>query len=490
MRDELLKLFHQRKKWTLEELRKTLQVKSTKDLVTLIKTLNELVDDRKIANNHSYYFYISSKDVVGKVKDISKYEYAIINPDQKVYVDKKFAKNVFDGDEVLAQYEHGDWKVTQIYTRGIQKVIGEFIHTRNGLVFHSDIDFHRVFKVKNEKAFNIKNHDKAVVKILKYDNPMLVEIEQIVGNAKDKGVDITSILLENRARLVFPSKVEKELNQIQDHVTKKDRMNREDLRDLITFTIDGDDAKDFDDAISIKKKKYGYTLYVHNFFVTEKGDWAVVQQGMNTDTKYARRYHWLNDSLDNFLQDPHTGISCDKKEKKSLNMASKESKEAQKISVDLINDNPNHLRDYFKRKDANQLRLTDFNISDGCTSFSLPAHHAVLDMDLSDKEFQVLKNAWEIQPENYEELLLLKGIGPKKIRALALISDLVFGEPASWNDPVKYTFTHGGKDGFPYPVDRDVYDNSISMVKDAVYQSKLDKKDKMNAFKRLDDFIL
>lgn len=233
----------------------------------------------------------------------------------------------------------------------------------------------------------------------------------------------------------------------------------------------------------------GYTLYVHNFFVTEKGDWAVVQQGMNTDTKYARRYHWLNDSLDNFLQDPHTGISCDKKEKKSLNMASKESKEAQKISVDLINDNPNHLRDYFKRKDVNQLRLTDFNINEDCTSFSLPAHHAVLDMDLSDKEFQVLKNAWEIQPENYEELLLLKGIGPKKIRALALISDLVFGEPASWNDPVKYTFTHGGKDGFPYPVDRDVYDNSISMVKDAVYQSKLDKKDKMNAFKRLDDFI-
>lgn len=263
-----------------------------------------------------------------------------------------------------------------------------------------------------------------------------------------------------------------------------------DIFNLKTYSIDSMiNASRLSAKIDNSCIQDGYTLYVHNFFITEKGDWAVVQQGMNTDTKYARRYHWLNDSLDNFLQDPHTGISCDKKEKKSLNMASKESKEAQKISVDLINDNPNPLRDYFKRKDANPLRLTDFNISDGCTSFSLPAHHAVLDMDLSDKEFQVLKNAWEIQPENYEELLLLNGIGPKKIRALALISDLVFGEPASWNDPVKYTFTHGGKDSFPYPVDRDVYDNSISMVKDAVYQSKLDKKDKMNAFKRLDDFI-
>lgn len=232
----------------------------------------------------------------------------------------------------------------------------------------------------------------------------------------------------------------------------------------------------------------GYNLYVHNFFITEKGDWAVVQQGMNNNTKYARRYHWLSDSVSSFLDDPHSGISCDKKEKKALNMVSNESKEAQKISVDLINDNPIHLRDYFKRKDENQLRLTDFAI-DNCDGFSLPAHHAVLDMDLSDREFEVLKKAWEVQPENYEELILLQGIGPKKIRALALISDLVFGEPASWKDPVKYTFAHGGKDGFPYPVDRDVYDSSISMVRDAVYQSKLDKKDKIAAFKRLDDFI-
>jgi hypothetical protein len=109
-------------------------------------------------------------------------------------------------------------------------------------------------------------------------------------------------------------------------------------------------------------------------------------------------------------------------------MPAEESKEAQKISVDLINDHPNHLRQYFKRKD-NQMLLEDF---------TMPAHHPVLDMDISDKEFEVLTKAWEIQPENYEELILLQGIGPKKIRALALISDLVYGEPASWKDPVKY----------------------------------------------------
>ncbi len=200
---------------------------------------------------------------------------------------------------------------------------------------------------------------------------------------------------------------------------------------------------------------------------------------MNTETKYARRYHWLGEEVDELLNDPHSGISCDKKTPNTLNMSSKDSEEAQKISVDLINDNPNHLRQYFKRKD-NQMLLEDF---------TMPAHHPVLDMDISDKEFEVLTKAWEIQPENYEELILLQGIGPKKIRALALISDLVYGEPASWKDPVKYSFTHGGKDGFPYPVDREVYDNSIQTIRDAIDQARIKKDTKLKAIKRLDDFI-
>ncbi len=119
----------------------------------------------------------------------------------------------------------------------------------------------------------------------------------------------------------------------------------------------------------------------------------------------------------------------------------------------------------------------------------MPAHHPVLDMDLSSKDFEVLEKAWQIQPENYEELIMLKGMGPKKIRALALISDLIYGEPASWEDPVKYSFTHGGKDGFPYPVDKKTYDNSIQTLQDALDNSKLDSKIRLNALKRLDDFL-
>ena len=189
--------------------------------------------------------------------------------------------------------------------------------------------------------------------------------------------------------------------------------------------------------------------------------------------------NYKENEVEELLNNPHSGISCDKKTPNTLNMSSKDSVDAQNISVDLINDNPNHLRQYFKRKD-NQMLLEDF---------SMPQHHPVLDMDISDKEFEVLTKAYEIQPENYEELILLQGIGPKKIRALALISDLVYGEPASWKDPVKYSFTHGGKDGFPYPVDQEVYDNSIKTIRDALDQARIKKDEKLKAIKRLDDFI-
>ncbi|MDI6644042.1 MAG: DUF763 domain-containing protein [Methanobacteriaceae archaeon] len=250
----------------------------------------------------------------------------------------------------------------------------------------------------------------------------------------------------------------------------------------------------------------GYNLYHHSFFFTKNGKWAVVQQGLNSEEKYARRYHWLSEALDNPLKEPHQGIACDQHHEKTLNMTAQESEESQKISVDLICDNPDHLKSYFKSKDSAQTLLTDYfhelNISDSQGNYldyynlrnenlklEMPRHHPVLDMDLNPREFQVLKNAWEIQPQDYEELISLKGIGPKKIRALALISDLVYGAAPSWTDPVKYSFTHGGKDGYPYPVNREVYDNSIQSLKDALHEAKLDNKDKYHAIKRLEKLV-
>ena len=233
----------------------------------------------------------------------------------------------------------------------------------------------------------------------------------------------------------------------------------------------------------------GYELYHHSFLFNESGNWAVIQQGLNSENQYARRYHWLSESIDKVIEEPHFGICCDETKSKTLDMTSKDSDTARKISVDVICDNPDHIRRYFRS--GSQTLLTDFfdeNVNN-VKQITMPSHHPVLDMDISEQEFKVLKNAYELQPENYEELLSLEGIGPKKIRALALISDLVYGVESSWRDPVKYSFTHGGKDGFPYPVDRKVYDYSISTLKEALDEAKLEKKDKYNAIKRLESFV-
>ncbi len=232
----------------------------------------------------------------------------------------------------------------------------------------------------------------------------------------------------------------------------------------------------------------GYQLYHHSFLLDEKGDWAVIQQGMNEESRYARRYHWLSENMVKYVEEPHEGICCDRKENESLDMTAQQSQDSREISVDLLCDNPEHLRKYFKDKtplkSENQTRLDEY-----VTEFKMPRHHPVLDMDLSDREFEVLKKAYQLQPSSYEEMLSLEGIGPKKIRALALISDLVYGSNPSWKDPVKYSFTHGGKDGYPYPVDREVYDHSIHTLKEALENAKLERKDKYKAIKRLEGLI-
>jgi hypothetical protein len=218
----------------------------------------------------------------------------------------------------------------------------------------------------------------------------------------------------------------------------------------------------------------GFQLYHHSFIVTEEGKWAVIQQGMNLENRYARRYHWLSEKVKSFVNEPHLAVCCDVKGK-PLNMIAEESEEARKCSVDLVKDNPIHLKKYLV---PSKEQKTIFKY------LQMPSKH-----EIELKNFAPLMEAFEKQPKNYEELLLVKGMGPKSVRALALISNLVFGAELSWRDPVKYSFAHGGKDGHPYPVDRKTYDKSIQILQDAIKQAKLGEKEKIEAIKRLKDFF-
>lgn len=209
----------------------------------------------------------------------------------------------------------------------------------------------------------------------------------------------------------------------------------------------------------------GYGLYHHTIFFTRKGKWIVIQQGMNIKTRYARRYHWIW-KIKNFIEEPHSGIAGIKGI--ALNMTAKESEEARKISLDIAKERPSILMRQFKAIKSYKAEKLD-----------MPRHI----------NWNALKEVYEIQPKNYEEFLSIKGIGASTVRALAYISELIYGKAPSWKDPVKFSFAVGGKDGVPYPVDRKAMDEATKILQLSLEEATLGKKEKIEAIKRLKALI-
>ncbi|MBI2657223.1 DUF763 domain-containing protein [Candidatus Woesearchaeota archaeon] len=233
----------------------------------------------------------------------------------------------------------------------------------------------------------------------------------------------------------------------------------------------------------------GYQLYHHSFVFDDRGNWVVVQQGMNSFNRYARRYHWISDNIANFVEEPHSAICCDNLNNNTLDLTSRNNNEIKKISVDLVNDDINHLAKHFnvKLNKKTSIQKTLNNFSNQKTKImTMTPKHAIIDMD--KRNIETLKKAHELQPSNYEELVAIKGIGAKTIRSLALASELIYGTEISWKDPVKFSFAVGGKDKIPYEIDRKHYDETIDIMKNAIRDAKLGDKDKLGAIKRLSSF--
>jgi hypothetical protein len=217
----------------------------------------------------------------------------------------------------------------------------------------------------------------------------------------------------------------------------------------------------------------GFQIYHHAFIFTKEGKWTVVQQGMNTENRWARRYHWLGDKVKDFVDEPHSGIISEHKRKNPLNMVAHQSNQARKISAGLAKEKP-------KKTLAVVKRLKEIK---------LPARHEIFFKDLRTENLnRILLKTYEQQPQNFEQLLGIRGVGPKTVRALALISELVYGAKPSYTDPVRYSFAHGGKDGHPYPISKAQYDQSIEILRKALMEAKIGRAEKLEAIKRLSLF--
>ena len=249
-----------------------------------------------------------------------------------------------------------------------------------------------------------------------------------------------------------------------------------------------------------------YTLYHHTMVVAESGEWCVVQQGMNDAT--ARRYHWLSDGLESFVEEPQTAICAQARHPNPLDLTAEASAETRSVSVDLVQDDPVHL----KRELQGQRSLAEFGGTDaggrsggdsgasgrsggdspgglaglaGAPDLTMPTHHELRRADLSERALDQLQRAYEVQPDDYEELVGLDGIGPGSLRALALVAELVYDAERSREDPAKYAYAHGGKDGTPFPVDRGRYDRSIREMRAVIEGAEVDRETRQDSLKRL-----
>ena len=251
----------------------------------------------------------------------------------------------------------------------------------------------------------------------------------------------------------------------------------------------------------------GFQLYQHNFILTKSGQWAVVQQGMNTAEKKARRYHWCSSDLRSFVEEPHTAVVGENRGK-ILNLTDKQADGARNNILEMSHENPERMIKEIEQigKPASEMILMQGGkvqqslfpeleepnqIQSTGRSIIMPAHHDVQAQDVDLKRLGgVLATAYESQPKDFESLLLTPGLGPRTLQSLALVSEVIYGTPSRFTDPARYSFAHGGKDGHPFPVPLKIYDESIRVLRDSIEKSKLGYKDKSDCIRRLHETAL
>ncbi len=244
----------------------------------------------------------------------------------------------------------------------------------------------------------------------------------------------------------------------------------------------------------------GFQIYHHSFFFSRKGAWTVVQQGMNIQNQTARRYHWHSKNIKDLVCEPHTGIISDSRQKTALNLTAKESEKARDVSAELVAAGYYSLIKDIQllRKHSSELhKMLTFKINTPHDKSALVKllkleniefiHHPVELEDFSKSKYleKILWKVCDEQPENYEKLLAIQGVGPKTMRALALVSEIIYGARPSYEDPARYSFAHGGKDATPYPIDKKTYDQTIAIMKNAVQKAKLPFSEKKRIISRI-----
>jgi uncharacterized protein len=249
----------------------------------------------------------------------------------------------------------------------------------------------------------------------------------------------------------------------------------------------------------------GFDLYLHSFIVTTDGKWCVVQQGMSDARSEARRYHWLSEDLESFLDSPHSAIEG-RNQGTIINLADARAVRSRSAGLELVHGGPDLPIAVLKRlREGSGLRPKsasgrgnialslfpelepEVQASPPLPHLHMPAHHDVRASDVVLRRLHgVLAAAADRGPKDFVELLLTPGVGARTVASLALVAEVIHGAASRFSDPARFSMAHGGKDGHPFPVPLKVYDETIRVLKSAVGRAKLGNADRLHAIKRLD----
>ena len=234
----------------------------------------------------------------------------------------------------------------------------------------------------------------------------------------------------------------------------------------------------------------GFDLYLHGFIVTDDGHWTVVQQGMNDASRTARRYHWLSEGLQSFVEEPHKAIDGIH-QGEIVNLTDRRADASRRAQLDLLTSlGPDGLARELAAIEAKPAKPVPCPSpsSSPCPISSCPLITTCARSDvLAPRLHATFTAAANRGPADFAELLLVPGVGARTVRALAMVAEVVHGAPYRFTDPARFSFAHGGKDRHPFPVPLKVYDETISVMKAAVQKAKLGQDDRLAALKRLDD---
>ena len=228
----------------------------------------------------------------------------------------------------------------------------------------------------------------------------------------------------------------------------------------------------------------GFQLYLHGFIVADDGSWVVVQQGMDTGRRQARRYHWLSFGLDDFVDEPHAAIDGPHRGE-IVNLTDHRARRSREAQLELVGAGPDGVLATLRALREEPAPLLE--PARAKPRLVMPAHHDVRLTDVVMRRLRgTLAAAADAGPTDFPDLLLQPGIGARTVAALALVAEVVHGAPARFSDPARYAMAHGGKDGHPFPVPLDVYDQTIAVLRNAVQRARLGNEDRLAAIQRLD----